>query len=125
MKGAADYSTSSEIDLAAILAGNDILLIPQDVPATVSLMQSSLQSGVLSQERLDESVRKILLAKYKVGLNNFQPIDTLNLVEDLNNSWSILSNISSTVWIGVKTSAFALTRVISRSTPLIYSRSNK
>ena len=84
MKGAADYSTSSEIDLAAILAGNDILLIPQDVPATVSLMQSSLQSGVLSQERLDESVRKILLAKYKVGLNNFQPIDTLNLVEDLN-----------------------------------------
>jgi len=84
MKGAADYSTSSEIDLAAILAGNDILLIPQDVPATVSLMQSSLQSGVLSQERLDESVRKILLAKYKVGLNNFQAIDTLNLVEDLN-----------------------------------------
>ena len=84
MKGAADYSTSSEIDLAAILAGNDILLIPQDVPATVSLMQLSLQSGVLSQERLDESVRKILLAKYKVGLNNFQAIDTLNLVEDLN-----------------------------------------
>lgn len=84
MKGAADYSTSSEIDLAAILAGNDILLIPQDVPATVSLMQSSLQSGVLSQERLDESVRKILLAKYKVGLNNFHAIDTLNLVEDLN-----------------------------------------
>ena len=84
MKGAADYSISSEINLAAILAGNDILLIPQDVPATVSLMQSSLQSGVLSQERLDESVRKILLAKYKVGLNNFQPIDTLNLVEDLN-----------------------------------------
>jgi len=84
MKGAADYSTSSEIDLAAILAGNDILLIPQDVPATVSLMQSSLQSGVLSEERLNESVRKILLAKYKVGLYNYQPIDTLNLVKDLN-----------------------------------------
>ena len=47
-------------------------------------MQSSLQSGVLSEERLNESVRKILLAKYKVGLHNYQPIDTLNLVKDLN-----------------------------------------
>jgi beta-glucosidase-like glycosyl hydrolase/CubicO group peptidase (beta-lactamase class C family) len=84
MKGATDYSSSAEIDLAAILAGNDILLIPQDVPATVSLMKKSLASGELTNERIEESVRKILLAKYKVGLNNFQPIDTLNLVEDLN-----------------------------------------
>ena len=84
MKGAADYSTSSEIDLAAILAGNDILLIPQDVPATVNLMKHSLTRGVLTEKRIDESVRKILLAKYKVGLHNYQPIDTLNLVKDLN-----------------------------------------
>jgi len=84
MKGAADYSTSAEIDLAAIKAGNDILLIPQDVPATVDLMKKSLNNGTLSIERIDESVKKILLAKYKVGLNNFQPIDTLNLVAELN-----------------------------------------
>tara|TARA_R110002073_G_scaffold306012_5_gene475180 strand:- start:24028 stop:27030 length:3003 start_codon:yes stop_codon:yes gene_type:complete len=84
MKGAADYSTSSEIDLAATLAGNDILLIPQDVPATVNLMKQSLLAGKLTEKRIDESVRKILLAKYKVGLHNYQPIDTLNLVKDLN-----------------------------------------
>ena len=84
MKGAADYSSSAEIDLAAVLAGNDVLLIPQDVPATISLMKNSIQTGVLSPERIDESVRKILLAKYKVGLHLYKPIDTLNLIKDLN-----------------------------------------
>lgn len=84
MKGAANYSTSAEIDLAAIQAGNDILLIPQDVPATVDLMKKSIADGSLSIKRVNESVKKILLAKYKVGLHKFQPIDTLNLVADLN-----------------------------------------
>ena len=84
MKGAANYSTSAEIDLAAIQAGNDILLIPQDVPATVDLMKKSLENGTLTEGRIEESVRKILLAKYKVGLSQYQPIDTLNLVQDLN-----------------------------------------
>ena len=84
MKGAANYATSAEIDLAAIQAGNDILLIPQDVPATVELMKKSLENGTLTEERINESVKKILLAKYKVGLHQYQPIDTLNLLQDLN-----------------------------------------
>jgi len=84
MKGAANYSTSSEIDLAAILAGNDLLLIPQDVPGSIQLMKSSLKTGVLTEERLDVSVRKILAAKYLVGLNDYKPVAISNLNEDLN-----------------------------------------
>ena len=84
MKGAANYSTSAEINLAAIKAGNDILLIPQDVPETFDFMKKSVENGTLSIERVNESVKKILLAKYKVGLQNYQPIDTLNLITDLN-----------------------------------------
>ena len=60
MKGASNYATSAEIDVAAIQAGNDILLIPQDVPATVKLINKSLELKTLSEERLDFSVRKIL-----------------------------------------------------------------
>ncbi len=84
MKGAANYSTSAEIDLAAILAGNDILLIPQDVPGSVKLLKEALEKGDLTEERLDFSVRKILKAKYLVGLNRFEPISTDNLNKDLN-----------------------------------------
>lgn len=84
MKGAANYSSPSEINLAAILAGNDILLIPHDIPETINLFKTSIQTGVLSYERIDESVRKILLAKYKVGLHTFKPIELLNLEKDIN-----------------------------------------
>ena len=79
MKGAANYSSPSEINLAAILAGNDILLIPHDIPETINLLKTSIQTGVLSYERIDESVRKILLAKYKVGLHTYKPIELLNI----------------------------------------------
>ena len=84
MKGAADYSTSSEIDLAAILAGNDMLLIPQDVPATVKLFKKAIKKKQLTMERLNFSVRKILMAKYWAGLHNYKPVSLDNLHEELN-----------------------------------------
>ncbi len=84
MKGASEYSSSAEINLAAILAGNDVLLIPQEVPSTIDLIKSSLLSGRLTEKRIDESVRKILSAKYKVGLQHVIKIDTTNILKDLN-----------------------------------------
>ncbi|PWG06345.1 glycoside hydrolase family 3 N-terminal domain-containing protein [Polaribacter aquimarinus] len=84
MKGATNYATSAEIDLAAIQAGNDLLLIPQDVPATVNLIKKAIKLKTLSTQRIDISVRKILKAKYWAGLNNYKPIKTENLQQDLN-----------------------------------------
>jgi len=84
MKGAADYSSSQEINLAAILAGNDVLLIPHEIPATVALFQKSIADKTLTIDRLDRSVRKMLRAKYWVGLHTYTPIETKNLHEDLN-----------------------------------------
>ena len=84
MKGASNYATSAEIDLAAILAGNDILLIPQDVPATIEQIKSALKSGIITEERMNFSVRKILKAKYWAGLHTYTPVVLENLQEDLN-----------------------------------------
>lgn len=84
MKGATNFATSAEIDLEAIKAGNDILLIPQDVPGSVALMKEALRTGALSEERIDISVRKILRAKYWAGLHKYAPIVLENLHEDLN-----------------------------------------
>ncbi|SDS21769.1 beta-glucosidase [Polaribacter sp. KT25b] len=84
MKGAANYATSAEIDLAAIQAGNDLLLIPQNVPATTDLIKKAIALKTLSLERLDFSVRKILKAKYWMGLNKYKPVVLENLQEDLN-----------------------------------------
>jgi beta-glucosidase-like glycosyl hydrolase/CubicO group peptidase (beta-lactamase class C family) len=90
MKAAANYSTSSEIDLAAILAGNDMLLIPQDVPATVALFKKAIKEKKLTIKRLNHSVRKILMAKYWAGLNNYKPVSLDNLHEDLNSKTDVL-----------------------------------
>ena len=90
MKGAANYATSSEIDLAAILAGNDLLLIPQDVPATVKLFKKAIQENDLSIPRLNHSVRKILMAKYWAGLHSYNPISLVDLQEELNSKKDVL-----------------------------------
>ncbi|MDX6747841.1 glycoside hydrolase family 3 N-terminal domain-containing protein [Polaribacter sp. PL03] len=84
MKGASNYATSAAIDLAAIQAGNDLLLIPQDVPGSVALINKALETKTLTEERLNFSVRKILKAKYWAGLNNYQPIVLENIEADLN-----------------------------------------
>ncbi len=84
MKGAANYAEPGDIDLAAILAGNDILLIPEDVPAAIAKIKNALTEKIISEDRLDYSVRKILKAKYWAGLNEFKLVELENLQEDLN-----------------------------------------
>ncbi|GHC50164.1 glycoside hydrolase family 3 N-terminal domain-containing protein [Ulvibacter litoralis] len=84
MKGAADFKEPGEVDLAAFLAGNDILLIPEDIPKAHDLLVNAYREGIITEDRLLHSVKKILFAKYKVGLNNYKPTITSFIVDDLN-----------------------------------------
>lgn len=84
MKGAANFDQPGAIDLAAFLAGNDILLISEDVPKAHQLLVKAYREGVVTEARLAHSVKKILMAKYKAGLHNYQPVETANLFQDLN-----------------------------------------
>jgi Beta-glucosidase-related glycosidases len=84
MKGASNFKEPGEIDLAAFLAGNDVLLISEDIPKSQQLLIDSYNTGVISEARLALSVKKILMAKYKVGLNRYKPVDTTAIVSDLN-----------------------------------------
>jgi len=84
MKGAADFSETGAIDLAAFNAGNDVMLMSVDVGIGVSKIMDAYNKGEISESRLEHSVKKILQAKYKVGLNNYEPIGLYNLSKDLN-----------------------------------------
>ena len=84
MKGAANFKNPGDIDLAAFKAGNDVLLISEDVGSASAKILQALSSGEISEERLAHSVKKILYAKYKVGLQNYKPVSTQNLIDDLN-----------------------------------------
>ena len=84
MKGASNFSDPGEIDLQAFLAGNDVMLMSNEVSQGVEALQTAVESGLISEDRLAHSVKKILSAKYKAGLHQFEPIKTTNLVADLN-----------------------------------------
>jgi beta-glucosidase-like glycosyl hydrolase/CubicO group peptidase (beta-lactamase class C family) len=84
MKGITKYFPSGEASVAALIAGNDMLCLPEDIPGTIAAIRTAIDNGRLSWESIDARVKKILLAKYHLGLNKLKPIDTTNLVNDLN-----------------------------------------
>jgi beta-N-acetylhexosaminidase len=59
----------------AFKAGNDLLLIPADFPASYNAMIQAVQSGEISRERLDHSVLKILKTKASLGLQDARRVD--------------------------------------------------
>jgi len=81
MKGVSKLHKPGEVDLLALLAGNDILLYAEDVPKSKELILEAVDEGRISREEIDERVKKILRAKYWAGLNRSQRINTDKLVE--------------------------------------------
>jgi beta-N-acetylhexosaminidase len=59
----------------AFKAGNDLLLIPADFPASYNAMVQAVQSGEISRERLDRSVLKILKTKASLRLQRGRSVD--------------------------------------------------
>jgi beta-N-acetylhexosaminidase len=59
----------------AFKAGNDLLIIPADLPASYESMIKAVRSGEISQKRLDVSVLKILKIKASLGLNRSRTVD--------------------------------------------------
>ncbi len=84
MGGVAKYQSSAKNDVAALIAGNDILLLSQDIPAAIEGIKQAIKEGRLSEERINESCLKVLKAKEWLKLNEMKAIETDKLLEDLN-----------------------------------------
>lgn len=84
MQGVAKFFNPGEVDVRAFIAGNDVLLFSQNVPLAIEKIKDAINAGTASERQLEESVRKILAAKYDAGLHRFVPIRTVNLVAELN-----------------------------------------
>lgn len=86
MNAIAKKFSPGEIDLRAFKAGNDIMLFSQDVPSGKALIKSAFEKGEISENRLAESVKKILKTKFLLGLQDLKPINPENINVDLNNA---------------------------------------
>ena len=90
MKGVVKYFKDGEADVMGIIAGNDILELSENSKRAVKMVRQAIKDQRLSIERIDESVKKILTAKYWAGLNVKQHINEANVYEEVNRSESIV-----------------------------------
>ena len=84
MKGVLDNKKFKNVDLSAFQAGNDIILVSNNVPFGIKKIKTAYKNKKISESRLEESVKKILMAKYKAGLSNKKIIENEDLFEKLN-----------------------------------------
>lgn len=86
MKGVVDFNKNQSADVGALLAGNDVLLMPDDLDESTKSIKKAINDGIITEKRLKYSVKKILMAKYKAGLYKKNKIDLENIVEDMNSN---------------------------------------
>lgn len=84
MGAVANKYKAGELDAMAFKAGNDIMLFSQAVSEGKRLIQKEIDNGGISQGRVEESVKKILLTKYYLGLHKNEPQNPLGIEEKLN-----------------------------------------
>ncbi len=93
MKGVTLHFGKDKVGLLAFEAGNDILLIPEDIPATVESIKQKVLVNSQAEIQLERSCKKILKYKYLSGAWKRKPVKTENLINDLNKpEYSYLRN---------------------------------
>jgi beta-N-acetylhexosaminidase len=92
MKGVTKYHKPGRLEVQALLAGNDVLLLPEDLGAAIREIQAALASGELSQARFEQSVKRVLRAKYDLGLTFPQQVEVKNIEQELNHETARVLN---------------------------------
>lgn len=84
MQGVKKFFPSGEASVQSIIAGNDLLCLPGDVPAAISKIKKAIKKKKLSWDDINSRVQRILMAKYLYGLGELKPIATEQLADELN-----------------------------------------
>ncbi len=84
MQGVKKFFPDGEASVQSIIAGNDMLCLPGDVPMSIEKIKAAIDKKQISWTDIEFHCKKVLLAKYQYGLSQLQPINTANLTADLN-----------------------------------------
>lgn len=84
MKGVTKFFKDGEAEVMGLIAGNDILELAHDTKTAIKKVKQALKDERISMERIDESVKKVLTAKYWAGLNVKPHTDEENIFEEVN-----------------------------------------
>src|SRR6266498_335775 len=81
MSGLTLYFTQEEASVRAVQAGADLLLKPADPEAALRGVRDAVTKGRIKEQRIDESARRVLAAKYDLGLarQRITPLETIDV----------------------------------------------
>ena len=85
MKGATQLLNGSAC-VNALLAGNDVLLMPENISDEIAAIKQAIANGTLAQSVIDERCKKMLRYKYALGITDRQHVSTTNLANEVNSA---------------------------------------
>ncbi|HKH63340.1 MAG TPA: glycoside hydrolase family 3 N-terminal domain-containing protein [Flavitalea sp.] len=94
MQGVTKFFPAGDASVESLIAGNDMLCLPGDVPLSIAKIKTAIKNKRLKWKDINDHVKKVLRAKYDYGLANLKPIDLTNLTADLNTG---ISSIRRTI----------------------------
>lgn len=84
MKGVTKFYKDGEAEVMGLIAGNDILELAHDTKEAVKKVKQAIKDERITMARIDESVRKVLTAKYWAGLTVKPHVDENNIAAEVN-----------------------------------------
>jgi beta-N-acetylhexosaminidase len=84
MKGVTKNFQPGKLEVEALKAGNDVLLLPENVPAAAKEISAAMLNGSLDSVQVYNSVRRVLHTKYQLGITYFSPVKVENITSELN-----------------------------------------
>ena len=84
MKGVSEKVRQDSVPYVSFMAGSDVLLLPSDLPFAIRTIKAAAERDPKVMERVEESCKKILIFKYRAGLNHYKPVKTDNVMADVN-----------------------------------------
>lgn len=92
MHAVADHYDEGEVDVKALLAGNDILLFVKSVPLAIAAIKNAILAGSISEEEIASRCLKQLIYKYWMGLYDFRPLSIDSIDAKVNQDTSKLND---------------------------------
>jgi beta-N-acetylhexosaminidase len=110
MSGLTLYFNQEEAAVRAMLAGVDVLLKPANADAAIRGLKEAARTGRLTEDRINNSVRKQLAWKYQLGLakNKITPIDAIDRIVSSNETRKLTGEIAESAITLVKNQENAL-----------------
>ena len=82
------YSKGAEAEIKALLAGVDILLLPNELSIIIPEIKSAVENGIINEKLIDEKCLKILQLKEYLEITTFSPLPTEQIYEKLNSDYA-------------------------------------